>query len=174
MMWRMMRAILVLPGTALVFVPAVILWATAGGGQAGALSVPGQPRFWIGLAALGMGLFFGIWTARLFVAIGRGTPAPWDPPQKLVVEGPYRHVRNPMITSVLFVLLGEMLLMQSWPLAAWGMVFFAANAVYFPLSEEKGLERRFGEDYRIYKANVPRWSPRATPWRPPAEKQENS
>ncbi len=79
MMWRMMGAILVLPGTALILVPAVILWATAGGGQAGDLSAPSQPQFWIGLAAWGMGMLFGIWTARLFVAIGRGTPAPVRP-----------------------------------------------------------------------------------------------
>ena len=50
-----------------------------------------------------------------------------------------------------------------------GLFFFAANSVYFPLSEEKGLERRFGDDYRTYKANVPRWVPRLTAWRPPDE-----
>ncbi len=67
------------------------------------------------------------------------------------------------------MLAGEALLYQSWPLAAWGLLFFAANAAYFPLSEEKGLERRFGGDYRTYKANVPRWFPRIRPWRPADE-----
>ena len=51
------------------------------------------------------------------------------------------------------------------PLAAWLAVFFTANAIYFPLSEEPGLARRFGEDYTRYKANVPRWLPRLKPWR---------
>ncbi len=74
-----------------------------------------------------------------------------------------------MISSVLFMLAGEALLYQSWALAAWGLFFFAANAVYFPLSEEKGLERRFGGDYRTYKANVRRWIPRIRPWRPADE-----
>jgi protein-S-isoprenylcysteine O-methyltransferase Ste14 len=51
-----------------------------------------------------------------------------------------------------------------------GLITWAAvNSVYFPLSEEKGLERRFGDDYRTYKANVPRWIPRVTAWRPPDE-----
>ena len=166
MMWRMIRTIIILPGTALVIVPGVILWSTASTGFAGALAEPGQLQFWAGLLTSGFGLFFGIWTARLFVTIGKGTPAPWDPPRKLVVKGPYRHVRNPMITSVLFMLLGESLLLQSWPLAGWGIFFFAANSIYFPLLEEKGLERRFGQDYRMYKKHVPRWVPRIRPWEP--------
>ena len=165
MMWRMIRAIVILPGTALVLVPAVILWATAGTVAAGAPAPPGGIGFWLGLAVIGVGLFFGTWSAKLFVMIGRGTPAPWDPPERLVVRGPYRHVRNPMISGVVFVLLGEALQFQSWPLAGWWLFFLAANTAYFPLVEEKGLERRFGDDYRTYKAHVPRWIPRPTPWR---------
>jgi protein-S-isoprenylcysteine O-methyltransferase Ste14 len=166
MMWRMLRTILILPGTALVFVPGAIVWTSAGTAYAGNWPGPGQIGFWAGVASLGVGLFLAGWTMRLFVTVGQGTPAPWDPPQKLVVRGPYCHVRNPMISSVVFMLAAEALLYQSWPLAAWGLFFFAANAVYFPLSEEKGLERRFGDDYRTYKANVPRWIPRIRPWRP--------
>jgi protein-S-isoprenylcysteine O-methyltransferase Ste14 len=97
---------------------------------------------------------------------GDGTPAPWDPPQKLVIRGPYRHVRNPMITGVLLMLLAEALWFQSWPLALWMLIFFLGNFVYFPLVEEKGLEKRFGNDYREYKAHVPRWIPRLHPWYP--------
>jgi len=99
---------------------------------------------------------------------GQGTPAPWNPPKKLVVRGPYRHVRNPMITSVLFVLLAEALLLRSWPLAGWLIIFFLANAIYFPLVEERGLVRRFGEDYLQYKRHVPRWLPKVTPWTLPS------
>lgn len=164
---RMVRAVLILPGTALVVVPGLLLWAAAGTGAAGAPPGPTEAGFWAGLACLGLGVFLGAWSAALFVREGRGTPAPWDPPRKLVVEGPYRHVRNPMISGVLFALLGEALLAGSWPLAGWWLLFFAANALYFPLVEEKGLERRFGDDYRAYKAKVPRWLPRPTPWRGP-------
>jgi len=163
----MVQAVLILPGTAIVLVPGVIIWATAGSDYAAVLPDPGQLQFWLGLVFSFAGLFLGSWTAKLFVSIGQGTPAPWDPPQKLVIKGPYRHVRNPMITSVVLMLAGEAMVVQSWPIAAWGLFFFAANCVYFPLSEEKGLERRFGEDYRVYKANVPRWLPRLTPWQPP-------
>ena len=174
MTWRMMKAVLILPGTAVVLVPGLIIWAAAGTGFGGPVSPPGDIRLWAGLGGLGLGIFglgicFGFWTASLFVTIGKGTPAPWDPPKKLVVRGPYRHVRNPMITSVLLMLLGEALTLQSWPIGWWGLFFFAANSVYFPLSEEKGLERRFGDDYRTYKANVPRWVPRITAWRPTDE-----
>ncbi len=161
----MLRAIVVLPGTALVLVPALLLWAT--GGLDATLAKPGQPGFWLAATLGAAGLGFGAWTAGLFARFGEGTPAPWDPPKKLVVRGPYRHVRNPMITSVLAMLAAEALLFQSWPLAAWLAVFFTANAIYFPLSEEPGLGRRFGEDYARYKANVPRWLPRPKPWRQP-------
>ncbi|MHA1151673.1 MAG: methyltransferase family protein [Alphaproteobacteria bacterium] len=165
MTWGMLRAIVILPGTVLVFVPASLLWAT--GGLGGALAKPGQPGFWLAAVLGAAGLTFGVWTASLFTRFGEGTPAPWDPPKKLVVLGPYRHVRNPMITSVLAMLAAEALLFQSWPLAAWLAVFFTANAIYFPLSEEPGLAHRFGNDYDRYKAKVPRWLPRLKPWHQP-------
>jgi protein-S-isoprenylcysteine O-methyltransferase Ste14 len=71
-----------------------------------------------------------------------------------------------MITGVLFLLTAEALLLGSWPLLAWMGVFFLGNAVYFPLVEEQGLEQRFGQAYREYKRNVPRWLPRRQPWIP--------
>ncbi len=164
MSWRLLRTILILPGTALVLVPGLVLWAVGAGGGAIAPASPGQAAFWLGLVAALAGLALAVWTVRLFLVEGRGTPAPWDPPRKLVVRGPYRYLRNPMISGVLSMLAAEALMLRSWPLAAWMAVFFAANAVYFPLFEEKGLERRFGDDYRRYMANVPRWVPRLTPW----------
>jgi len=102
----------------------------------------------------------------LFTRYGDGTPAPWEPPRNLVIRGPYRHVRNPMITGVLFLIAAEALLLGSWPLIVWMGLFFLGNAVYFPLVEEKGLEERFGQAYREYKRNVPRWLPRQQPWIP--------
>ena len=167
MSWSLLRTIVVLPGTALVFVPALVLWAAAGTRWAHAVAGAGDARLWAGLALAAAGLALAIATVRLFTTLGRGTPAPWDPPARLVVAGPYRYVRNPMITAVVVVLAGEALLLASWPIAAWGAAFLAINMVYFPLAEEPGLERRFGEAYRAYKANVPRWLPRPTPWTPP-------
>ena len=96
----------------------------------------------------------------LFARVGKGTLAPWDPTQKLVIEGPYRHVRNPMITAVLFVLLGEAALFGSTALLLWAAGFFAVNHAWFLLHEEPALVRRFGEDYERYRRTVPRWLPR--------------
>ena len=100
-----------------------------------------------------------------FVKYGDGTPAPWNPPSRFVVRGPYRHVRNPMILGALLILVSESLILWSLPLALWAAAFFGGNALYFPLSEERRLESRFGDSYRAYKANVPRWLPRLRAWR---------
>ena len=72
-----------------------------------------------------------------------------------------------MLTGVLFVLTAESLLFVSWPLFGWVVAFFLINTTYFLIIEEPGLERRFGEDYRRYKSNVPRWIPRFRPWTAP-------
>ncbi|MDD9979844.1 MAG: isoprenylcysteine carboxylmethyltransferase family protein, partial [Gammaproteobacteria bacterium] len=148
------KAIVILPGTALVFVPAAILWLVPGSESGMALAGPAQARFWLALALGACGFAFAVWTTRLFRTVGEGTPAPWAPPKRLVVRGPYRRVRNPMISSVLLMLGAESLFFGSWHLAGWMLVFFLGNTIYFPLVEERALERRFGDDYRRYKANV--------------------
>lgn len=100
-----------------------------------------------------------LWCVVLFANVGKGTLAPWDPTRRLVAVGPYRFVRNPMISGVAGVLAGEALLLRSPRLAAWLALFIVINEVYFRLVEEPGLERRFGEEYRRYRALVPRWIP---------------
>jgi protein-S-isoprenylcysteine O-methyltransferase Ste14 len=117
-----------------------------------------------GVVLIGASLALVVWTIVLFGTVGKGTLAPWDPTSRLVVRGPYRHVRNPMISGVLGILLGEAVLLGSVPLLVWFGLVLAVNAVYMPLVEEPGLRRRFGEDYETYKANVPRWVPRLRPW----------
>ncbi|HEY6069522.1 MAG TPA: isoprenylcysteine carboxylmethyltransferase family protein [Gaiellaceae bacterium] len=112
------------------------------------------------------GLALVVWTVRLFVTVGRGTLAPWDQTTSLVVRGPYRHVRNPMITGVGTILGGEALFFRSWALAVCLAIFAAVNGIYMPLSEEPGLRRRFGAAYDDYRANVPRWLPRLRGWGP--------
>lgn len=162
-LWRMLKPVLALPGTVIVLVPAILLWTTD------SLNGPAHPlALAIGCVAAAVGVSVAVWTSRLFITVGEGTPAPWDPPTRLVVKGPYRYVRNPMILAVFAMLLAEALLFGSWPVAYWLIVFAAGNMIYFPLFEEPGLEKRFGEDYRRYKANVPRWLPRLTPWSRPA------
>ena len=161
---NLIRMIILLPGTVLALVPGVLLWVTQGTSWAAELASVGEWRLWIGLVLGGVGLFLAGWTSHLFLRFGDGTPAPWEPPQKLVVRGPYRHVRNPMISGALLVLLAETLLSGSWALAAWLALFGVFNLLYFPLVEEKELEQRFGADYIEYKANVARWIPRLRPW----------
>lgn len=164
MNWPVAKAIFVLPCTGVVFIPAVLLWVSQNTRFAADVSGPRQIPFWFALFTAVLGLILLIWTISLFAKRGRGTLAPWEPPKRLVVEGPYRHARNPMITGVLLILLGKALVFQSWPIAAWMVIFFIINAIYFPLVEEKSLERRFGEEYLLYQKNVPRWVPRLRPW----------
>jgi protein-S-isoprenylcysteine O-methyltransferase Ste14 len=120
----------------------------------------------LGLAPLGLGLLLFGASLRRFAGEGEGTLAPWDPPRRLVVAGPYRYVRNPMISGVVFVLFAESLLLLSPAHAAWAAAFLALNLVYIPAVEEPQLRRRFGESYREYCRHVPRIVPRRTPWRP--------
>ncbi len=159
-MTRHLLSVLALPFNVLVVIPAIVLWRNGA-----SLAGPAAVRPWLALACFAVGLTLMVRTIRLFGTEGEGTLAPWDPTRKLVVTGIYRHVRNPMISGVIANLVGESLLFGSWALFAWAVVFAGANAIYIPLSEEPGLERRFGEDYRRYRANVPRWLPRLSPWR---------
>ena len=62
------------------------------------------------------------------------------------------------------MLAAESLILWSLPVALWTVVFFGGNVVYFGFSEERKLEDRFGDSYRAYRANVPRWIPRFSGW----------
>jgi protein-S-isoprenylcysteine O-methyltransferase Ste14 len=119
-----------------------------------------------GLLVMLLGLFVMGETILTFIRIGKGTLAPWSPTHKLIIGGMYAYVRNPMILGVITVLMGESLTLSSLRIMIWGVLVFLINTLYFVLSEEPGLERRFGEEYREYKSEVPRWIPRRTPWRP--------
>ncbi|MDR1982271.1 MAG: isoprenylcysteine carboxylmethyltransferase family protein [Holosporaceae bacterium] len=160
MSWKWIETIILLPFNVLVIIPAAILYFTDYRFRLNNI-------YWlvIGVVLLGFGLFLAGWTMRLFAIKGKGTAAPWNPPKKLVIFGPYCYVRNPMITSVLVMLIAEALLLNSWYIFALFALFLCGNMMYFPLFEEKNLESRFGKDYLRYKQNVPRWIPRLTPWK---------
>jgi protein-S-isoprenylcysteine O-methyltransferase Ste14 len=163
--WRVAAAILPLPFVVTVLVPAAIVAAAGGNGwELEGLARAATVALGVALVASGLGLF--AWTVRLFAQVGRGTLAPWDPPERLVVAGPYRHLRHPMITGVTLVLAGETLALGSSGIAIVLTAFVAVNALYLPLVEEPALVRRFGSDYERYMANVPRWRPRPRPWEP--------
>ncbi len=166
---RLLFGIVVLPVNVMVVIPAILIWLTAGT-EWGA-----QPRtalewpVWLGVAFAVMGLILMIATVTDFFRVGEGTPAPWDPPKNMVVKGPYRYVRNPMISGVIIFLFAEALIFHSWALTAWLGFFVLINGIYIPMIEERKLEERFGDTYRLYKQNVPRWIPRMTPWQLPLE-----
>ena len=162
---RFLKAIVILPGTALVYVPATLLWLFQDTAYA-ARFPPDSLILWLIAVVLGsQGLILMVWTTRLFAAAeGGGTPAPWDPINKLIVTGPYRHMRNPMLSGVILALGAEAALLTSVPIFVWMLVFLLVNTVYFSLSEEPQLEKRYGAAYRDYKNKVPRWMPRLDPY----------
>ena len=119
-----------------------------------------SPRDLLGLAAIGVGVVLlgtCIWE---FARRGRGTLAPVDPPRELVVQGPYRYVRNPMYLSVTAIVLGELLLSGSRPLLVYWAIWFAAANLFVIGYEEPTLRRRFGPAYERYRGTVGRWLPR--------------
>src|SRR6266568_2704061 len=111
------------------------------------------------LIAAGIALYFAcaFWG---FALRGKGTPLPIDPPKKLVVEGPYGLVRNPMYWSVTSVMLGEAAVFHSVGLAELAVAFFAGVNLFVLLYEEPALRRKFGAEYEEYCRRVPRWLPR--------------
>jgi protein-S-isoprenylcysteine O-methyltransferase Ste14 len=160
---RHLAAVAILPFAVTVLIP---IWLTAryeapvmGGAGLMVLRV-------LGIITVGLGLFLFAHSLARFATEGDGTLAPWDPPRKLVVRGPYRFVRNPMISGVILILLGEALLLHSPALGAWAVTFFAMNAIVIPFIEEPQLRDRFGDAYIEYCNNVPRLIPRVTPWVP--------
>ena len=165
MVLRHLVALVLLPGTVVVVVPMWIRQAAIGGDSRWA---DGTVSSWIARAAAVMlavaGLALVSWCVSLFARVGQGTLAPWDPTRRLVAVGPYRHVRNPMITGVVLLLTAQALWSGSWKLASWASAFIAVNHLYFLLVEEPSLVARFGGAYLEYKADVPRWLPRRAPW----------
>jgi len=117
-----------------------------------------------GLFLLAIGLTLFVSSLWRFAGDGKGTLAPWDPPRRLVISGPYRYVRNPMISGVVFVLFGEALLLLSRPHFTWAVTFLVINVIYIPLLEEPQLRERFGAAYDEYCRHVPRLLPRLRPF----------
>ena len=142
--WRALTAFLILPGTVAFLVP----W----------LLRPAVERFHaVGWAPLGAGTLLLLWCVRDFYVAGRGSLAPWAPPERLVVVGLYRVSRNPMYVAVLLILCGWALGYGSrelWIYAAIVALAFHARVVWF---EEPWLAARYGDAYAAYTARVPRW-----------------
>lgn len=98
---------------------------------------------------------------------GRGTPAPLAPTERLVVEGAYRHVRNPMYAAVFALVLGQVILFTSWWLLAYLIVISIVMDAFVRTYEEPTLRTTYGPSYDKFREAVPRWLPRLTPWHGP-------
>lgn len=165
MLIRQFLAIAVLPFTMIVLIP---LWIACT--YATPFSFTNRPPhaalMAAGIILVAVGLFLFISSLYEFATRGQGTLAPWDPPKNLVLRGPYRYVRNPMISGVIIILFGEAAVLYSQPHAIWALTFLLINAIYIPLLEEPQLARRFGADYDEYRRHVHIIVPRLRPWTP--------
>lgn len=142
---------LLVPTTVTVVLPYLVL--PGGDFEIGPVRYLGVP-----LVALGGAVYLRC--AWDFARVGLGTPAPIDPPRKLVAGGLYRQVRNPMYLGVLSVLLGEGLFFESRRVLGLALFAFLASHLFVVSYEEPTLRRKFGADYEEYCRAVPRWIPR--------------
>lgn len=141
-------------GFLLVFLPARLL-ETSGLSRPAVLG----PVQIAGVLLVVAGAGIATWCVLSFALLGRGTPAPFDPPRQLVVRGPYRFVRNPMYLGAGLALSGAALFFQSVAVFAYALLFLAVMHLFVVLYEEPTLRRTFGVDYQEYTARVRRWWP---------------
>jgi protein-S-isoprenylcysteine O-methyltransferase Ste14 len=138
----------------LVFLPSRLL-SVAG--------IVGPPRFGprqvTGILVGTVGMALASWCVVSFALLGRGTPAPFDPPRRLVVRGPYRYVRNPMYVGAGLALAGAALFYESGLLWTYTAGFLLAMHLVVVLYEEPALQASFGGEYETYRRRVRRWGP---------------
>lgn len=116
-----------------------------------------------GLVLGTLGALLALWCILAFVSIGKGTPAPFDPPRRLVIRGPYRYLRNPMYLGAALALAGAALVCHSLALLAYAVLFLVAFHFFVLFYEEPHLRRTFGSDYSAYCARIHRWRPSLHP-----------
>ncbi|MEA3245797.1 MAG: isoprenylcysteine carboxylmethyltransferase family protein [Gemmatimonadota bacterium] len=92
-----------------------------------------------------------------FATEGNGTPAPWDPPRRLVTGGLYRWVRNPMYVGIPIALIGEAWWLRSPAMAAYTAAVAIAFHLRVVLYEEPKLRELFGAEFEAYARRVKRW-----------------
>jgi protein-S-isoprenylcysteine O-methyltransferase Ste14 len=142
-------------GLVLVYLPASIL------SSAGITRPPtiGVAQI-IGMTMVAVGVALALWCVLTFALVGKGTPAPFDPPRRLVVSGPYRVVRNPMYIGAGLALIGTALYYGSSGLWLFTAVFILIIHLFIIGYEEPTLRRTFGPDYDGYTNRVGRFWPR--------------
>ena len=107
---------------------------------------------------IGAAIYF--WCAWDFTFAGRGTPAPIDPPKRLVSRGLYKYVRNPMYVGVLTLIFAQAIWFESLQLIEYAALVFVLMHLFVLFYEKRALKRKFGESYEHSRETVPRWIPR--------------
>ena len=148
-------AIIILPFNVLIIIPVILLYLTSY-----SFKQPNILQIVFFLICFIIGTFFAGWSMLTFKSKGNGTPAPWAPPKNFVISGPYRYVRNPMISGVIFILLSEFFITKSLAIFLWFLLFLFVNLFYIHFAEEPALKKRFGEPYEKYLKEVPCWIPK--------------
>jgi protein-S-isoprenylcysteine O-methyltransferase Ste14 len=110
-----------------------------------------------GAIVVALGLSLALWCVVTFGVAGKGTPAPFDPPRRLVVGGPYTIVRNPMYVGGITALAGTSIYYESFALLAFTLAFALTAHLFVLFYEEPTLARLFGDDYADYRRHVGRW-----------------
>lgn len=125
---------------------------------------------WIAAAPSALGFAVALRCIWDFGWTGRGTPVPIAPPQRLVVVGFYRFVRNPMYVGFFVGWVGLWIIFGQANRTALIVALVGATAVtlFVRFYEEPTLRGKFGADYEKYCRNVPRWLPRIRPWVQPS------
>jgi len=116
------------------------------------LTYSGALLFIIGASLLFSGAYY-------LILRGDGTPLPFDPTKRMVVAGPYAYIQHPMALGLLFMVFAEAMWLHSPSLGVYALLLTILVNLYLIYIEEPMLEKRFGEDYRAYRAAVPRWLP---------------
>ena len=146
--------IIVVPGSAIIVIPYYLF---SSGFEIFSPNL-GILRF-IGVFPILIGATIAFWCIWDFMFTGLGTPAPMDPPKKLVKKGPYRFVRNPMYLGAALMLIGEILLFESTVLFLYAILVVLVFHLLVTCHEEPALKRKFGDFYKDYFNSVPRWIP---------------
>src|ERR671939_210725 len=120
----------------------------------------------LGVVLLVAGLIVLIQAFLRFVVEGFGTPVPVAAPDRLVVGGLYRYVRNPMYVAILGAIVGQALLLGQLGLLLYAAALWLISAAFVRWYEEPTLRRRFGADYEACRRAAPAWGPRLRPWKP--------
>lgn len=160
------KSIIQLPFMVTIIAPAIIYYLTRRSSIIPIDELPSIASLLIGGIMLLMGIIIFTRSFDLFIKIGSGTLAPWNPTKKMIIHGPYRYVRNPMLIGVNFILVGEAFLLRSGDIFIWMVLFVFINTIYFIMKEEPDLLKKFGDEYAEYCKHVPRWIPRPTPYQP--------